>query len=549
MDGGWNYPRSRRKSMASRDLKIYYQRWQALDNLIADSIVIYRGYTLVQFPRRDTILHLLKSLQEFAKGQFTFFYFGFGFEYDDEKRLPCDPLLQPWDEYPPEDLLSLMLDQIGHDLALIQRAADQRATGSDKVKKTLERADQLAWSAVKPAIDYGVVDKKTTVLTYFEKSAEFFRIPYAHVALISIPFTCTSDNPRDLLAIPHEVGHYVYRRFSDEARRFVRDDLRKLLDSPQLTPEYRGWIKGIFEETFADIYGCLIAGPVMALDFESLSLENSQKDFLEGDAKHPNPAIRPLVYCRVLASKGFRNLINGDWQTIGNELSARWDRSLTERHVSDFVIKTTRPQGQNEVIDSRLHKIGDAIVSKSRVKSGPGLDPLGKVVSGIVDTIMGHILDYVSRRKPLTRIRRRPGWAGKLTKTTTPEELFANYKKYIDQMEKEPPKDELMQPDRYRSTVRASKRDACFHAPPSWRKWLQEENRHIVDPYTSKLWSDWLSGTGPRFKGGWPNTEQILCGEAKDPDKMEPGTWGYIYYADGWALGGPSSNDHGIPLL
>jgi hypothetical protein len=342
-----------------------------------------------------------------------------------------------------------------------------------------------------------------------------------------------------LLAIPPEVGHYVYRRFIGKAQTFARSDLNALLTSPDITQEYRTWIKGIFEETLADIYGCLIAGPVMALDFESLSLANSQKDFREGDGQHPNPALRPLVYCQVLASKGLRKLVRGDWQTIGKELSARWDRQLIQRHVTDIVIKTSRPQGQNELIDARLHKIDDAINAGSPTKSGPSLDPLGRVVNGIVDTIVGHIVDYVSRRKPPTKIQPRPGWAGKITKITTPDELFASYENYINRI---PAKAELMPADRYRPLVRrpkrALKRDLCFHAPPSWRKlWLQDENRRSSDPYTLQLWRDWLSDTRPRFTDGWPITEQISCGEPKDPVNMEPGTWGYIFYADGWTTG------------
>jgi hypothetical protein len=110
---------------------------KALDELITESTASYGAYDPKQFARKATILYLLKSLQEFSKGQFTFFYFGFGFEYGENKRLPCDPVLQPWDEYPPEDILSLLLDQIGHDLALIQRAADQRITGAGRLSELL----------------------------------------------------------------------------------------------------------------------------------------------------------------------------------------------------------------------------------------------------------------------------------------------------------------------------------------------------------------------------------------------------------------------------
>jgi hypothetical protein len=55
-----------------------------------------------------------------------------------------------------------------------------------------------------------------------------------------------------------------------------------------------GWL----EEVFADVYGALIAGPVLALDFQELVYDNSNLD--EDDGDHPVGAIRPFIYTDTL---------------------------------------------------------------------------------------------------------------------------------------------------------------------------------------------------------------------------------------------------------
>ena len=159
------------------------------------------------------IIQLLKCLQAFAAGQFQFFYYGFrpaaGIAEGDcnpGERMDGDPILEEWDEFPPEDILTAIIEQTSHDLALIQRAADQRMSSSPRMRETLADADKLAMVALRPAWQYGIIDKPDAVLTYFEKAAEFYNIPYAKVALISIPLTAATVR-QDLLAIPHEAGH------------------------------------------------------------------------------------------------------------------------------------------------------------------------------------------------------------------------------------------------------------------------------------------------------------------------------------------------------
>jgi hypothetical protein len=510
-------------------LGVYYDRWNALDKLIATLYESYESHG--KFPRQQMVLHLLNNLRAFGKGQFEFFYFGF--DYNNPKRPKQSPRLQMWDEFPPEDVLSGVLDQIGHDLDLIQKAATQRILADKNVRDTLANADKLAWRALQPAIDYGVIAQPATVLTHFQKSAEFYSIPYANIAIIAIPFTCTSKEPsQDYLAIPHEVGHYVYRHPTNQARM----DLRALRLAPPVDAVYQPWIKEIFEEMCADIYGCLIAGPVMALDFESLSLANSQADFRGNDGEHPNAALRPLIYCEVLGSPAVNELTIGDWQRVAQKLSDRWKRQLVQRHIGDFVIQTSRPEGQNTLIAARLHTVDEAFNGAARTESDAGQGPLAKVIHQILEKMLQQLLEYVRTTNPEKANNILEGWAGTVESDTDPDKLLEGYKKnfakLLDLQQQKP-----VPPDPKPSSVK------------SWRSWLKQRNSKIPDAYTSQLWCDWLSGASPRFKDGWPTTELVACGEAKDPDKMVPGSWGYILYADGWTTGGPSGSEHGIPLV
>src|SRR5438105_2423424 len=114
--------RSNGNSGRSQDLQIYEKRWQALD---ATMIALGEHYSyLPDFPRKQSLLYLLKSLQAFAAGQFHFFYYGL--DHNNPERLESDPLLELSQRFPTAFLLESVLDQIGNDLEIVQRVADQR---------------------------------------------------------------------------------------------------------------------------------------------------------------------------------------------------------------------------------------------------------------------------------------------------------------------------------------------------------------------------------------------------------------------------------------
>jgi hypothetical protein len=272
---------------------IWKDRWDALDKTLETLGEYYGPYGPVTFPdfsRRTTLYRLVMCLRSFAGDQFNYFYERFGGD-DTPRRLGEST------EFPDEFVLQAVLAQVGYDVEAILRAAHQRISGSPRMRQALETADKLAWQALQLAKDRGFIEEKTTALTYFQKSPNARIIPYAPVALIGVPFTAMSAT-RDYLAIAHEVGHYVYWRgrtkTSNEEpvyRNLARSIIRK-----GVKDEVRNWQ----EEIFADVYGCLVAGPPIALSAQELAFQASVKDFVKDDKEHPKPVVRPDIYAEIL---------------------------------------------------------------------------------------------------------------------------------------------------------------------------------------------------------------------------------------------------------
>lgn len=276
---------------------IWEKRWQALEELLAD-----RQYSYSQLAQKydelKTLATLVDCLHTFGASQFKFFYDGF---FNDR--------LLPSMDYPAEYVLRATLDQVAFDMAIIQRAVAQRQESD--LQPTLTKADQFAQHALKLAIDNGLLPPCTAV-TYFNKSYNVRLIPYAPVALIGIPYSCT-ELKTDYLAIPHEVGHYVYHHASGLAA--------LLHDLIVMEPD---WINHWIEEIFADVYGCLVAGPVLGLNFQDILLDNSQAKFVADDGAHPVDAIRPYIYSKTLAEMEFKK--------AASALNNRWEEMLDKRH-------------------------------------------------------------------------------------------------------------------------------------------------------------------------------------------------------------------------
>jgi hypothetical protein len=146
-------------------------------------------------------------------------------------------------------------------------------------------------------------------------------VPYAPVALVGIPYSAISS-PRDLLAIPHEVGHYVFRDGHIRSGRFADSRFSAALQSQ--FDHQPAWYNDWMEEIFADVYSCLIAGPVAALSFQEIATDSPRSHFTADDGEHPVSALRPAIY------HGALRRIQGCEYTL-NQLERQWQMWLIER--------------------------------------------------------------------------------------------------------------------------------------------------------------------------------------------------------------------------
>ena len=294
---------------------VWDERWRALC-LAIDTM--FKDYGQVpDAPRFKTLLPMLLCLKAFADKRFTSFHSGFR-----AKRL------ETWPDFPPDAVFSTIQDQIGYDVDVINRAILQRLSGTSLMKERLELADRLAWSALQLAVSAGLLgpEKKSTATTYFQKSPNIRVMPYAPVALVGVPYSCQQLD-RDLLATPHEVGHYVFWHGNYDGmslREFLVGQVVAVVPNKQ-SPDYQLLLHWL-EEIFADAYGTCVAGPVMALDFQDLQLDTSRQKFITDDAVHPAPVLRPNIHLQILRKRDPAN-----WAMWADVLQQNWKVRLEER--------------------------------------------------------------------------------------------------------------------------------------------------------------------------------------------------------------------------
>jgi hypothetical protein len=299
--------------MPQANYEIWCQRWQALHSTIQHHLRRLENEPN-QIDRQETVQSLLTTLRYFGKSQVGFFVRGFS--------PGASPRLEPSPDYPPEYALRVTVDQIAYDLDVLQRAQQQRTKGSSsrEMRETLALADTLAYAALEPAIRQGLIDH-TTVVTYFQKLVNVRIIPYAPVALIGLPLSAMTVT-HDLLAIPHEVGHYIFRygRVQHGAHKGSRFETALASELKTMAQPIPQWALNWLEEIFADVYGALVAGPIMALGFEDLITDDPFAEFVHDDGEHPIAALRLPIYHRVLHNLGNYTAelkaLQGRWQAI-----------------------------------------------------------------------------------------------------------------------------------------------------------------------------------------------------------------------------------------
>ena len=331
---------SQPSTMSKRRQSLHGHIQKVVQHLDADSLT----------HRSMTLRALLQSLSAFGNQQLDFFEN----LYQGEHSLALSEL------YPSEYVLNTTLQQIGFDLDVLVRAYSQRAldlgslTEKDGSQSYLRLADTWTYWALKPVMKWGdsvaaeqQLVAESTVMTYFQKSTNVRLIPYAPAVLIGIPFSAI-DNAFDLLAIPHEVGHYIYHNGCWRGQT-VETWLDEQLRSANL-PE---WAFHWAEECFADVYGCLIAGKHIAESALEMASTASLDEYFEDDGEHPIPALRPLIYAAVMEK------LSGLDQEEVTDFRSQWESLRGQRPLQERLRVHTPSVSAHKLISQA--EIGNAL--------------------------------------------------------------------------------------------------------------------------------------------------------------------------------------------
>lgn len=270
--------------MANID-QYWERRWGALDReleFLSNSVDPARDPAFKYYSR------FIGQLKDFANKQFHFFYHGFGGGQAAERK--GWQTLETSLTHPPEHVLRKILDQAAYDFTIARLAVAQRLASSPEALETLTLAGRLATEYV-ALVQGRFIPGRVQVITYFQRGTSIRVIPYADVALIGVPPTAAvSEGWRELLAVGHEVGHFVYQNgFIDGER------LPSVLS--HLNRRRPAYIRRWQEEIFADVFGALVTGhPAVFFSARDMIADNSPPEAVVDDGVHPIDALRLHVY-------------------------------------------------------------------------------------------------------------------------------------------------------------------------------------------------------------------------------------------------------------
>jgi hypothetical protein len=136
------------------------------------------------------------------------------------------------------------------------------------------------------------------------------------------------------------------------------------------------------EEIFADVYGCLVAWPAIALSFQDLQLQETPAAFITSDHEHPVPVLRPGIYTKVLGAQK-------DFAPWAERLDVRWQKEVRQYGAAD----------EFKLANGHRRPIAGAI------SPGAGLD-----VQKPVDRVIKEILDFLNQSDLCSAMQRIGMW-------------------------------------------------------------------------------------------------------------------------------------------
>ncbi len=343
----------------------------------------------------------------------TYIYF-----FADMRQLIAEALTaeQTDHQHPPLHLIQACYRHLAHDCEILQRAFLQRqpsvATDGKRVAGVLARelviTDKLALKTLAP---FAHLLSHPNILTFFSQETHIRQLPFSDQmilvglshARISVTYnehnradeTETGQKPLpafELLAIPHEIGHYIYAH----ARLAGTDGAPKAVNTAQVADLSRQFVHNPYhhwcEEIFADLFGCVVAGPLAVLGMQALLAASDTEHIGHDDGEHPTAVVRPYILSemlRVLGKKEIelaqkanaQNPTRYQFSQVAHSLDANWNAVLQQLGFTLRDMDQGRP--------ARIHE-----PSKAQVPLGEAIDvtSLMEAVKPIIDAFAGLLL-------------------------------------------------------------------------------------------------------------------------------------------------------------
>ena len=275
---------------------------------------------------------------------------------------------------------SLRLAATDHET--IQRATLQRHWNkhvddkyylSDHARRVL-LMDKLAIMSVAPCQHLLLDDpNQLRVVTYFSTKTHIHHIPYderdGRFLLVGVSYdydrvssivdtvaktnTGQTERAYELMAIPHEVGHYIYRHsrldFQEtcvKLSEFDSNEMRAKLtelntsaicDKPESHITFAELGARLFhgnpyyhwcEDIFADIYGCVVSGPLTVLGLQAMLGATDTNRAWTDDEEHPTPVLRPFVLSEILRILNELAPVHYSYSDVIVQLDQTWADAL-----------------------------------------------------------------------------------------------------------------------------------------------------------------------------------------------------------------------------
>ncbi|MEM9778021.1 MAG: hypothetical protein AAF902_25825 [Chloroflexota bacterium] len=266
------------------------------------------------------------------------------------------PALHAQNILPPVNTITKCIRHTTIDFEIVQRAIQQRESANDAQARSLLITDKLADMSLAPfQFLFGDTNTTVTPITFFGKDVYIRQVPYSNqVMFIGLTYDLVASindsslPPFELLAIPHEMGHFLYHY--ENKTIFPAANQHSVTHSHKVparhsgrfkhrppTPHTVGWLSQHpdiqanpyhhwCEEIFADLFGCLVSGPFTALGIQAILATGDKERLMLDDALHPTPIMRPYLISemlRVLSDKvenyNFKEtamLLDANWTTI-----------------------------------------------------------------------------------------------------------------------------------------------------------------------------------------------------------------------------------------